>query len=143
MILRRRGPKDALRGLPLFADCPADVLASIAELGEDTSVAEGHYLVREGHGGGRLTVLLEGTADVHVGETRVRALGPGDVIGEIAMVLGGRSTATVVATSPVRALTLSASAATRLFNQAPELRAKIEHQAWERLQQTPPVDDAP
>jgi CRP-like cAMP-binding protein len=143
MFQRRRGPADELRDLPLFADCPADVLSSMAQLGEETTITEGHDLVREGHGGGRLTVLLEGTADVHVSGSRVRALGPGDVVGEIAMVLGGRSTATVVATSPVRVLTLSPSATTRIFSQSPELRAKIEHQAWERLQHPPQAPGKP
>jgi CRP-like cAMP-binding protein len=137
MSLRRRGTKDLLRDLPLFADSPADELALVAELADVVTVAEGHDLIHEGHGGGMFTVMVEGTADVHVGDTHVRTLGPGDYLGEIAMVVGGRSTATVTATSPVRAVTLSRSDFERVLGQSPALRAKVQHTAWERLQGSP------
>jgi len=50
------------------------------------------------------------------------------------MVLGGRSTATVVATSPVRAMCLSNTGLQQVLSRSPGLRAKVEHQAWERMQ---------
>lgn len=137
MSLRRRGTTDLLRDLPLFADSSDEEVALVARLGEEVDVAEGHYLVREGHSGGVLALILEGTADVQVGDERVRTLGPGDFLGEIALVVGGRRTASVVATSPVRAMTLSDSSLDTVLGHSPGLRAKIQHTAWERLQGSP------
>jgi CRP-like cAMP-binding protein len=133
MRLGRRDPTGLLRGVPLFADSSDDELAEIAALAEETSVAEGHELTHEGHRGGLFIVMLQGTADVRVGDERVRTLGPGDFVGEIAMVVGGRSSATVVATSLVRALILSESDFRQVLARSPSLRAKVERKAWNRL----------
>jgi CRP-like cAMP-binding protein len=57
-------------------------------------------------------------------------VGPGDVVGEIAVLASGRRVASVVATSPVRAIALFKRDVWALENEAPEaarrLRAAIE-----------------
>ena len=50
--------------------------------------------------------ILEGTAEVSRDGKPVRTLGAGDVFGEIAILSGGRRTATVVATSPMKLITI-------------------------------------
>ena len=59
-------------------------------------------LTGEGAPGYALFVILEGTATVTSSDDPLRALGPGDFFGEIALLAGGRRTATVTATSPVQ-----------------------------------------
>ena len=137
MSLRRRGTEDLLRDLPLFADSSTEELALVAGLADVVIVEEGHQLVHEGHAGGMFAVVVEGTADVRVGDQFVRTLGPGDYLGEVSTVLGGRSTATVTATSPVRAVTLARSDFEQVLSRSPALRAKVQHTAWERLQGSP------
>jgi CRP/FNR family cyclic AMP-dependent transcriptional regulator len=59
----------------------------------------------EGDFGYAMFIVKEGTAEVLQNETVLRTLGPGDVFGEIAVLSGGRRTATVIARTPMRLIT--------------------------------------
>ena len=133
MRLRNRAPGESLRDLPLFADCTDEEIAEIASLGEEVTVAAGHELTHEGHHGGLFIVILHGAAEVRVGGEVVRRLGTGDFIGEIALMMGGRSSATVVATSPLRALILSDPDFRDVLSRSPQMQAKVESTAFDRL----------
>ena len=91
----------ALDEIPLFAALTLDQREAVARACEEAAIDEGATLVREGDFGYAAFAIREGTADVLVDEAVVRTLGPGDMFGEIAILSGGRRTATVVATSPM------------------------------------------
>ena len=55
-------------------------------------------------GGDSFLVLVDGAAEVRQGGRTLRTLGPGEFLGEIALIDGGPRTATVVATDEIRAL---------------------------------------
>jgi CRP/FNR family transcriptional regulator, cyclic AMP receptor protein len=65
-------------------------------------LAPGQTLFREGDTGDCMYVLLEGLADVFVGEILVESATPGALLGEMALVDSSPRTATVVATMPAR-----------------------------------------
>lgn len=65
-------------------------------------LAAGEVLVRQGEAGTALFVLLDGVVAVDVDGTVVAELGPGAVVGERAVLEGGRRTSTLVARTPVR-----------------------------------------
>src|SRR5881227_2151281 len=65
-------------------------------------LASGQTLFREGETGDCMYVLLEGSADVFVGEVLVESATPGALLGEMALVDSSLRTATVVATMPAR-----------------------------------------
>jgi CRP-like cAMP-binding protein len=65
-------------------------------------LAPGQTLFREGETGDCMYVLLEGSADVFVGEILVEGATPGALLGEMALVDSSLRTATVVATMPAR-----------------------------------------
>jgi CRP-like cAMP-binding protein len=142
MRARRHDPEELLRGIPLFADSSDDEIALVVKPADEVTVPRGHELIHEGRRGGSF-VMLGGTADVTMGEEHVRTLGAGDFLGEIAMVLGSRSTATVVATSDVHALCLSESSFDRVINRSPGLKAKIQHEAWRRPEGTQAHSESP
>jgi CRP-like cAMP-binding protein len=82
-------------------------------------------LVTEGDFGFAMFVIREGEADVLRDETVVRSLGPGDVFGEIAVLSSGRRTATVVARTPMRLVTLLNRDVWRLEQESPGLGAAL------------------
>jgi CRP/FNR family cyclic AMP-dependent transcriptional regulator len=59
-------------------------------------------LFHEGKRGDCMYVLLQGSADVLIGETIVESATPGALLGEMALVDSSPRTATVVATTPCR-----------------------------------------
>jgi CRP-like cAMP-binding protein len=133
MRLHRDAKFDLLRRIPLFAACTPEELARVASIADEIDLREGRQLTREDAHGGELVVLVEGSADVHQDGVVVNTVGPGEYVGEVALVTGQPRTATVVATSPVHALVIEGHAFRALLAESPELRATVEQSAAEHL----------
>jgi cAMP-dependent protein kinase regulator len=99
--------KSRLKAIPLFANLDDRDLQVLETFAGEMSVSEGEVLVREGDFSYELMVIEEGTAEVRRGSDVVATLGPGDFFGEMGVLQNELRTATVVATSPVRLVTLS------------------------------------
>jgi len=124
---------DLIRKVPLFARCSRAELKEIALLADEIDLHEGKEMTREGAPGREFFVLLDGTADVKKNRRRVNTLGPGDFFGEIALVSHEPRTATVIATSPVRALVITDRSFRRLLDDAPQVQTKVMEAMAERL----------
>jgi CRP/FNR family transcriptional regulator, cyclic AMP receptor protein len=97
------------------------------------NVESGTSLTVEGEFGHGFFAIEDGTADVFTDGTVVSTLGPGDVFGEIALVASGRRTASVVATSPMRLITLFKRDLWDLERRNPEIAAALRATVAERL----------
>jgi CRP-like cAMP-binding protein len=95
-----------LAEIPLFAGLAEDDLAAIAAAASELSAVEGQTLATQGDFGHALYAIETGTATVSADGVVLRMLEAGDVFGEIAVVASGRRTASIVATSPMRLITL-------------------------------------
>jgi CRP-like cAMP-binding protein len=119
-----------LKALPLFANVDESDLASIAPFVKEVSVSEGAQLVREGDYSYELIAIEEGTADVIRDGEKLAELGPGDYFGEMGVVEGEKRTATVVATSPMRLISLTSWEIRRMQKSMPgaveQIRQTIE-----------------
>ena len=124
---------DLIRKVPLFARCSRAELKEIAMLADEIDLHEGKEMTRQGAPGREFFVLLEGTADVKKNSRRVNTLGPGDFFGEIALVSREPRTATVIATSPVRALVITDWSFRQLLDDAPRVKTKVMEAMAERL----------
>jgi CRP-like cAMP-binding protein len=124
---------DLIRKVPLFARCSRAELKEIALLADEIDLHEGTEMTRQGAPGREFFVLLDGTADVKKNRRRVNTLGPGDFFGEIALVSREPRTATVIATSPVRALVITDRSFRRLLDDAPRVQTKVMEAMAERL----------
>jgi CRP-like cAMP-binding protein len=87
------------------SDLERELSASIMREGkklERRNLEQGQALMTEGEEGGELFLLLDGVVDVEVNGDRVAEIGPGALLGERALLEGGKRTATVWATTPIR-----------------------------------------
>ncbi len=102
------GRLDLLRRVPLFAPLNLSTIERLASSMVPIEMASGEVLMREGDAGDRYLVLETGSVEVSTAGRRLRTCGPGEGIGEIALLRDVPRTATVVATKPTRMLALDA-----------------------------------
>lgn len=123
----------ALESIPLFAQLTLEQRASVAEACEELEVESGTTLLREGDFGYGVFAITAGTADVIQGDEILRTLGPGDMFGEIAVLSGGRRTASVVATTDMTLVTVLNRDMWRLERESPEIADALRATIAERL----------
>jgi CRP-like cAMP-binding protein len=132
-VLRRNEKVELIKKVPLFANCSKRELEEIAHIADEIDLNEGKEMTREGSRGREFFVLLEGEADVTKQGRSINKLGSGDFFGEIALVADSPRTATVTATSPVRALVITDRSFRRLLEEQPEIQTKVLQELAERL----------
>lgn len=98
---------DALARVRLFQGLSPKDLGRVADMAKELTFQAGEAITEEGESGGRFYVLVEGDADVVIGKDVVKTVRAGDYFGEISLIDGSPRTATIVARSPVRTLSLS------------------------------------
>lgn len=124
-MLRKNAKVELIKRVPLFSECSRRDLAEIAGIADEIDLREGKELTTEGRPGREFFVLIEGDADVKKGSRRINRMGPGDFFGEISLVTNRPRTATVVATSPVRALVITDRSFRTLLEHQPEIQGKV------------------
>lgn len=97
----------ALAALPFFRDLQPQELGRILPRLVAVRVPAGETVFREGDVGDRYYIVRAGEADVRVGETVVRRMGPGSGFGDLALLLGRPRSATVTAVSDLELAALS------------------------------------
>ncbi len=118
-----------LTSIPLFADLPAEEVEIISTFSDERSVPDGERIVREGDFSDQVSVIEEGTAEVRHGDDVVARLGAGDVFGEAGVLGRSMRNADVVATSPVRLVTLTHWDVKRVPETARRMRELAEKRA--------------
>jgi CRP/FNR family transcriptional regulator, cyclic AMP receptor protein len=124
-MLRKNAKVQLIKRVPLFAECSRKNLEEIATIADEIDLREGKELTREGKPGREFFVLIEGDADVKKGSRRINRMVAGDFFGEISLVTRRPRTATVVATSPVRALVITDRSFRTLLERQPEIQNKV------------------
>jgi CRP/FNR family cyclic AMP-dependent transcriptional regulator len=124
---------EALSQVPLFSTVSKAELRRIGSIADEIDIRAGRVLTREGARGREFFVILEGSADVRRKGRKVRTLGPGDFFGEVALVSRRPRTATVTASSPVRALVITDRAFRQLLERQPRIGMKVLRALAERV----------
>jgi SulP family sulfate permease len=98
---------------------------------ERLQVEAGGYLVRQGDEASDLYFLEQGEASIYLEleadrRARIRAIGPGTVVGELGFYVGAKRTASVVADSPAVAYRLTRGALAEMQAAEPELAAAFQ-----------------
>jgi len=136
MKLGKNSKIELIRSVPLFASCSKSELAEIASLADEIDLPEGKVLIREGDTGREFFVLIDGTAKVERGGSKVAGLSPGDFFGEIALVAKTPRNATITTTAPVRALVITDRAFRQLLDKSPQIAVGVLTALAERLAPT-------
>src|SRR6516165_7379972 len=97
---------ERVAAISTFAGLPENDLAALARVAFDRELLPGEVLVAEGDFGHALFVIETGTAEILKGEAAVDQVGPGDIIGEMAVLSSGRRVASVRAITPMRLVCL-------------------------------------
>jgi CRP-like cAMP-binding protein len=133
VALRKKTKIDLIGGVGLFAGCSKKELGQIAAAADELALPAGAVLMREGERGREFVVITDGRVEVTKEGAVLRELGPGEFLGEIALVAAVPRTATATATSPVRILVLSDQAFQRLIRETPSIASKVLAVLGERL----------
>jgi CPA1 family monovalent cation:H+ antiporter len=121
-----RVERELLPSLPIFAGLSETELDAVAEAIWMVELESGEPVANEGDFGHTLFFVEEGSADVVRDGAVLRTVGPGDVVGEIAVLASGRRTASVVATSPMRLLAVFKRDVWGLERRAPEAARRLQ-----------------
>jgi CRP-like cAMP-binding protein len=124
---------DMLRKVPLFRDLGRKDIELVARLADTIDVPEGKVLMREGDSGSEMFVVGTGSVSVVRGGREVARMGPGHVVGEIAILSEGPRTATVTAAEPSRLYVLAHREFHTLMEDSAELRRCVMDEMTRRL----------
>jgi CPA1 family monovalent cation:H+ antiporter len=108
-----------------FAQLPEEELDAVAASADEVEFAVGEAITREGDLGHCLYVVESGAANVLADGRVIGEVGPGDVVGEVAVLASGRRTASVVAATPLLALAWFKRDVWALEQSAPEAARRL------------------
>jgi CRP-like cAMP-binding protein len=133
--------KHALRHVAWLAALAENALEDVLDAGSEVRFQPGQALIGELEIGDDLFILLEGHARVTVttGQTtpmEIATLGPGETCGELSLVTRELRSATVTATSHVRALRLERIDFDQLLKRHPQIAVHFAREVAGRLRET-------
>ena len=96
----------ALQSVGPLRGCRDRDLAKVARLLDETAVDAGTVLTVEDTRARQSFIVVEGEASISRGGTSIATVGPGEFLGEMAMLDGGPRSATATALTPMRLLVI-------------------------------------
>jgi CRP-like cAMP-binding protein len=133
VALGKNAKIELLKRVPLFSGCSKAELREVALNADEVHLPDRRVLTREGRPGREFFVLVDGKVRVTKGGRTIGELGPGDWFGEIAILTHTPRTATVTATSPIRALIITDRAFRRVVETMPRIALKVLASVGQRL----------
>jgi CRP/FNR family cyclic AMP-dependent transcriptional regulator len=126
---RRDRKIDWLRAIPGFDQLTRAEIANLASTADRTSAPAGRVLVSQGGRGMECFVIADGELDVIRDGERVARIGPGSVVGEIALLDNAVRNADVVAVTDVEVAVFDVRSFRRALDSNPSFRAMVERAA--------------
>ena len=134
--MARSHPSDAafrLSEVAFFKGFTDHELRRVAELAEELDAETGAELTDQGRPGQEAYVILDGRAGVYIGGAQKAEVGPGDLIGEMALIDHRPRIATVRALTPMKLLAFDTERFRRLLDEMPKAQVKVMELLVERL----------
>jgi len=114
-----------LASIPLFAECDKKELMEIGKLATEIEIPAGREFIKEGDFAQEMLVIVEGTATVTKSGQKVATLGPGDVVGELALLQHRPRNATVTSDTKLDILVVDSGAMDALLDDIPGLAKRL------------------
>ncbi len=121
-----------LKRFALFKDVDESALAKIATFTMLVEFPAGKTIIQEGGFANDFYAIDEGTASVERAGEEIATLGPGDVFGEQGLLEKQDRSASVIATSPLRALKIEHWEIPRMRRAMPEVIEQLQRTVEER-----------
>lgn len=137
-VPERRTPEEALRTSVLFGGLDAEMRGQILAQAVARAYPRGSTLLRRGDPGTGMVLLLEGRVRIGVTsedgrEVTLGILGPGDALGEMALLDGEERSADAVALEACSVLLLERGRFLRLLRETPDIALRLLVVLTERL----------
>jgi serine/threonine protein phosphatase PrpC len=98
--------RDVLANMPLFSRLSERELLRVMQAVQVREFKDGDVIIREGDKGDELFIVLEGKVRVSRGEQTLTHLGPGEHVGEMALIRSVPRSATVTAVGPAELIAI-------------------------------------
>jgi CRP/FNR family transcriptional regulator, cyclic AMP receptor protein len=122
-------PADAklemLKAVPLFASMRGKDLEAVERLADTVDMQAGKMLMKQGDHGNEMYVIASGSVRVERNGKEIATLGPGQAVGEMALLSEGPRLATVTTLEPTTAFVLGHREFHTLLADSAELRQCI------------------
>lgn len=127
----------------LFGRLPAAARERLRLEAPHRTVPAGEWLLRAGEEADSMFVVVSGRAEVVIGDQVVRELGPGAVVGELALFTDGRRSASIRARRDLQVLEVSRALLQRTIgSDAGALSALVTALAGQLAESSPPITQA-
>ena len=131
---------DLLRGIALFERMEAPKLKLLAMTSDRVKFRPGSTMMKQGDDGDAAYVIIEGSGDVLIdtpgGQIKVAEMGPGQIVGEIAILIDIPRTATIKTEGGLTALKIGKENFLRLLTGSPQVGIEIIRVLAARLENT-------
>jgi CRP/FNR family cyclic AMP-dependent transcriptional regulator len=129
---------DLIRNVPLFAELNRREVATLAKLLEEVDVPAGRVIIRQGRRGSEFFIILDGRVRIERDGNVLSELGPGDFLGEIALVDGRPRTASAITEEPSRLFVLSSQSFNSMLRLHPAVESKVLRALAQRVRKLDP-----
>jgi CRP/FNR family cyclic AMP-dependent transcriptional regulator len=137
MIRRTQAKADLLRNVPLFAGLSGRERQRLSRLMDEVDLPAETVIIREGNSGGEFFIVVEGQIQRR-GRT-ITHLGPGEFLGEIALIDKGPRTATAIVVEPSTLLVLASREFHSMLAADPRIENKILRTLAQRVRHLEPA----
>jgi len=129
---------ELIRNVPLFGELNRREVATLAKLLEEVDVPAGRVIIRQGRRGSEFFIILDGRVRIERDGNVLSELGPGDFLGEIALVDGRPRTASAITEEPSRVFVLTSQAFNSMLRLHPAVESKVLRALAQRVRNLDP-----
>jgi CRP-like cAMP-binding protein len=129
---------ELLKRTPLLSGLARQDIEEVGRLVDEVDLQPGYVLMREGDVGREFFVIIDGQVRIDRGGETIRTMGPGEFLGDIALVTERPRTATATTETACQLLVLGHGAFHELMDRYPSIRISVLEAMAVRLRDLEP-----